>query len=75
VTEIPAPQSAPLPAIEAGTVFDTPFEAGCIAMSSPDEHGWFNAYDSDGEIVSFCLMVGGMPVTPTGTTDLTELGR
>jgi hypothetical protein len=31
-----------------GTVFDTPFETGCVVTSLPDQFGSFLALDSDG---------------------------
>jgi hypothetical protein len=31
-----------------GTLFNTPFENGCVVISSPDGEGTFVAYDSDG---------------------------
>jgi len=60
--EIPAGQTEPLPTITIGTVFNTPFESGCIALTTPDELGWFDATDSEGVTVSFCLTVGGIPI-------------
>lgn len=43
------------PLISAGTVFDTEYEQGCIAHSTPDEVGNFDATDSDGVVCSFSL--------------------
>lgn len=29
--------------IAPGTIFDTPYESGCVALSAPDEQGNFDA--------------------------------
>lgn len=57
--------------IVAGTVFDTPFEKGCVAMTAPDETGWFEASDSEGVVCSFTdpsIVPGAMPLTIRGAT-------
>lgn len=44
--------------IALGTVFDTPFENGCVAVEAPDDLGNFVALDSDGvECLFFIDMV------------------
>lgn len=34
--------------IKIGSVFSTPFETGCVALTSPDQYGMFDGRDSDG---------------------------
>lgn len=41
--------------IKEGTVFNTPFEKGCVAVSSPDQFGGFVATDSDGVECSYSV--------------------
>lgn len=36
-----------------GTVFDTPYEKGCVVVGLPDVVGNFDARDSDGVVCSF----------------------
>jgi hypothetical protein len=43
--------------IEPGQFFDTPFEKGCEAITSPDEYGGFSAYDSDRVICLFNVVM------------------
>lgn len=50
-------------AIVPGTVFSTPFESGCIAITAPDDLGNFDGKDSEGVICNFGIYVGGMPLT------------
>lgn len=42
------------------TVFDTPFESGCVALESPNEFGGFDAVDSEGVVCQFhvAMVVG-----------------
>lgn len=45
-----------------GTVFDTPFESGCVVISTPDDFGNFTGLDSDGRECEFSVvMVLGHP--------------
>jgi hypothetical protein len=69
-------------AIAAGTVFDTPFERGLVALEGPDELGWFAALDSDrvrvncsGRVVETTESDAGgyMPLVVTGTLTAAEL--
>jgi len=43
--------------IKKGTVFDTPAESGCVALTEPDENGDFNALDSDGVECQFNIVM------------------
>ena len=48
--------------IKPGTMFDTEFEIGCVAIESPDVCGVFDARDSDGNVYPFTTnMVIGHP--------------
>lgn len=43
--------------ITVGTVFNTPFETGCVATAEPNQFGWFNGLDSEGVEVQFALVM------------------
>lgn len=43
--------------IRPGTKFDTDFEEGCIALTSPDDLDNFDALDSDGVRCNFALIM------------------
>ena len=69
-------------AIAAGTVFDTPFERGLVALEAVDELGWFLCLDSDRVRVSCSGRVvatlesdagGYMPLVIIGTLTAAEL--
>lgn len=78
VEQIAAMDSAPVQAsneadsaIVPGTVFDTPFESGCVALTAPDDLGCFDGLDSDGVKCAFTdpsVVIGAMPLTITGQT-------
>lgn len=48
-------KKADAPAVTIGQRFDTPFENGCIVVTSPDETGSFIGLDSDGEACSYSV--------------------
>ena len=50
--------------IAVGTVFDTPFEKGCVALAEPDVYGNFDGRDSEGVVCTFSTT---MPLTPVLT--------
>lgn len=41
--------------IVPGAVFSTPFESGCVVVTTPDDYGNFDALDSDGVRCQFTL--------------------
>jgi hypothetical protein len=47
----------PPTSINPGDVFNTPFEKGCIAITSANADGGFSAYDSDGAECWFSLVM------------------
>lgn len=49
------PAAAKAAALVPGARFDTPFEAGCVVFSRPDEDGDFLAYDSDNVLCGFAV--------------------
>lgn len=43
--------------IRRGTLFNTPYETNCRVVTLPDEHGNFDAIDSDGVLCGFHLVL------------------
>lgn len=65
--------------IRPGVIFDTEYETGCRATSSPDVDGTFTAFDSDGvECIYGLRMVKRVqpalpePVCRPGTCDICD---
>lgn len=50
--------------IAPGTIFDTPYESGCVALSAPDEQGNFDGVDSDGVVCGYFAPMVERIITP-----------